>query len=283
MAIKLFVPTLALSVFAGVPAAQAAATVTLDHLAAKVVIVPEARANITAEARRGKGDLPLPVLKAQGADLLVTGGLPESAFKSCSRRGHGDDGSVRLADHKSVRVADLPVLVIRTPLDVKVVANGAVIGQIGSARAVELVQQRCGEWRLGDVSGKLKADIEGMGAVEVGATGSTDLKVEGMGSVRVKSAGALNASVEGMSKVEVGEVSGPVDVSLDGMGLVKIDRGHATAFRASLDGMGSIKFGGVADSLEAEADGVGGIHVAQVRGPVHKSGSGLARVRVGGR
>jgi hypothetical protein len=271
-----------LSALAAGPAAHAAeATLVLDHVAARVVVVPEARTNIAAEVRAGKGDLPRPSLQASGTEMRVSGGLPEAVLKSCSRSGRGDSGTIRLHESRSVRVQDLPVVVVRTPMDLRIVADGAVIGEVGPARSMELVQKRCGDWRVGDVSDRFAATLEGRGDLDVGRTGRADLKLEGMGDVRIKSAGAFTASVEGLSKVTLGQVSGPVDVSLEGLGGVRINGGHATTFRASLEGMGSIRFDGVADSADASADGLGGIHIAEVRGPVRKSGSGLARVRVG--
>src|SRR5690348_8673372 len=73
-------------------AAQAAGpTVRLDHLAAHVIIIPEARANITAEVRNaGKRGLARPTLTASGQDLTISGDLARADLHNCRvRGGHG--------------------------------------------------------------------------------------------------------------------------------------------------------------------------------------------------
>jgi hypothetical protein len=173
------------------------------------------------------------------------------------------------------------VVTLRTPLDVTIEANGAILGEVGPSRSLALRQERCGGWRLGDVSDHLAIDVQGMANVEAGAAGDATLALQGLGDVHLRSTKGLTARLEGLGDLTVDEVSGPVEASLEGMGDLRIRGGHATSFRARLDGMGDINFGGVADTVDASADGMGGIRIAKATGEVHKSASGFSHVTVG--
>jgi len=267
---------------AALPVAANAATVRLEKLAARVVVIPENRANITAEVRAGKGDVAKPVLRTVGADMIVTGDLTEEQLRSCSKS--GDDpmkGVMKLSKRKNVRVEDLPVVTVRVPMDVTVVADGAVVGEVGASRSLNLTQRRCGAWRIGDVSGRLKLELEGFGDFHGGSAGEAAIDLEGMGDVTLRSTRSLTASLEGMGDLTLDQISGPVDVSLQGMGDVRIKGGRATTFKARLEGMGDVRFDGVVDTLDASADGMGSVRVAEARTVVRKSQSGFAKVKIG--
>jgi hypothetical protein len=261
--------------------AQAAGpTVRLDHLVARVIVIPEARNTINAEVRNsGRGGLAKPTLTVTGDEMTVSGGVSNSKLHSCHVRGGGHGVSFGLFNH--VSEDDLPVITIRTPMSVNIVADGAVEGEVGASHALSLSQKRCGAWKVGDVADKFEYDLEGMGDVNAGAVGSTVLRLEGMGDIRIKSTGALDAGMQGMGDVVVEQVNGPVHASLQGMGDLKIRGGHATEFTASLEGMGDIHFEGVADTVDASAQGMGDITIAKATGEVHKSQSGFSQVKVG--
>jgi hypothetical protein len=258
----------------------AAATVHLDHLAARVIVIPEARATITAEVTsKTGGEFGRPTLTTSGADLTVSGGLTNARLHDCHVTGHGR--GIGLGLFHKVNIEDLPVVTIRTPMDVTIVADGAMIGEIGPSNALSLSEKHCGAWHVGAVAGHLDASIEGITDLYAGSTGSTNLRLDGMGDIHIASAGAFDGRMEGMGDVVVDQVNGPVHVELDGMGDLHIKGGHATSFNASLNGMGDIKFDGVADTVEASADGMGDVTVAKATGAVHTSHDGMATVRVG--
>ncbi|HYF22445.1 MAG TPA: hypothetical protein VD929_03520, partial [Caulobacteraceae bacterium] len=190
------------------PAAGAqAATLRLEKLAARVVVIPENRANITAEVRAGKGEVAKPVLRTAGADMIVSGDLTEENLRSCSKSGNDPaKGVVKLSKRKNVRVEDLPVVTVRVPMDVTVVADGAVVGEVGASRSLNLTQRRCGAWRIGDVAGRLNLELEGFGDFHGGSAGEAVIDLEGMGDVTLRSTRSLKASLEGMG-----------DVTLDGI------------------------------------------------------------------
>lgn len=268
-----------LAALAAVPAWADGATVRLDHLAARVIVIPEARANITAEVVAGKGSLPKPTLHVSGAELTVAGGLPASRLHNCHIRDHGR--GVSLGFWSRVRTEDLPVVTLHVPLDVSIDANGAIIGEIGATHSLKLRQERCGGWRLGDVSERLGLELQGMGDIDVGRVGEANLQLQGLGDVHVRSTRALSANLQGLGDVRIDEVNGPVEATLDGMGDLKIKGGHATSFKARLDGMGDIVFSGVADTVDASADGMGSITIAKATGEVHKNASGFSHIKVG--
>jgi hypothetical protein len=262
-------------------AAQAAGpTVHLDHLAAHVIIIPEARATISAEVRNaGRRGLAKPTLSASGQELTVSGGLSRADLHNCHvRPGHG----VGIGFFHHIDEADLPVITLHTPMDVTIEADGAVEAETtGPLHSLTVAETACGDWRIGDVSDRLDYDLAGRGDVQAGSVGSATLKLQGMGDLHVRATGALDVSMQGMGDVVVDQVNGPVRASLQGMGDLHIKGGHAAQFTADLAGMGGISFNGVAENVDASASGMGDIHIAKATGEVHKSRSGLANVTVG--
>jgi hypothetical protein len=262
-------------------AAQAAGpTVRLDHLAAHVIIIPEARSNIEAVVRNaGKHGLGKPSLTISGRDLIVSGGLTRVDLHNCrARSGHG----VSLGFFHHIDEADLPVVTLRVPMDVAVEADSAVEVEVtGPVHALTVDEKACGDWKIGDVGDRLEYDLQGRGDVQAGQVGSATLRLQGMGDLRVRATGALDVSMQGMGDVIVDQVNGPVHASLQGMGDLRIKGGRATEFTAELEGMGGIRFDGVADTVDASASGLGDIRVAKATGEVRKHNSGLSRVTVG--
>lgn len=264
-------------------AARHLPTLRLERIAARVIVIPEARNNITAEVRGGGGDLPRPVLRVDGTDMVVDGGLSRDKMKSCRISGPEGRETIKFGFFfaKSYRGPELPTVTVRVPLDVAVIADGAVIGQVGPSRNLTMRQERCGDWKIGDVGGRLDLTLEGMGDVKGGSAGDMVLSLAGMGDIDMRSTRSLKAELAGMGDLTVGSVNGPVDVELSGMGDVDINGGRATTFRARLSGMGDLDFRGVADSVDAEADGMGDINVAKATGEVRTGKSGIGKVHVG--
>ncbi|HEY3812089.1 MAG TPA: hypothetical protein VGL66_02605 [Caulobacteraceae bacterium] len=261
-------------------ALAAGSTLKLDHLAARVIIIPEARDTIHAEVRNGgKGGLGHPQLIVNGPDLTISGDLPTSKLHDC--RVHGFGHGVKFGFFNHVSEDDLPVITIHTPMDVQVTADGAIEGEIGASHAVNLTQKSCGAWKVADVADHLEYELEGLSDLTAGSARSTTVRLEGLGDVHMRSTGSLDASLQGLGGLTIDQVNGPVKASVQGMGDLKIKGGHATEFQASLEGMGSIRFDGVADTVDASAEGMGDIKIAKATGQVSKSQSGFASVTVG--
>ena len=272
---------LGLTLTGAAAAARAAApTVRLDHLAAHVIIIPEARANITAEVRNaGKRGLAKPRLTVSGQDLTISGDLSRLDLNNCRVRG---GRGVSLGFFHHLDESDLPVVTLHVPMDVTVEADGAVEAETtGPLHSLTVAEQACGDWKIGDVRDRLDYDLQGRGDVQAGSASSATLKLQGMGDLHLRATGALDVSLQGMGDVRVDQVNGPVRASLQGMGDLHIRGGHAAQFTADLEGMGGIKFDGVADTVDVSASGMGDILVARATGEVHKSRSGLSKVTVG--
>jgi putative autotransporter adhesin-like protein len=239
------------------PTVAAAAELRIRDAIADVTIIPEARSDFAAVVTRPNARLPAFRIVRTPQGLLIDGGL-ERRINNC-----GMMGGIKVKNGPRIPRRDAPQITIRTPLDVAVVADGHVRGSIGASRSLSLTTEGCGGWSVGDVAQKLDIHLEGLGDVKAGRTRS------------------LAVSLEGLGDVDVVSVSGPVDASVEGMGSLRIKGGRAATFRASLDGMGSIRFDGTAESVDASADGMGSIRVARATGQVHKTTSGLARIKVG--
>lgn len=270
---------LALTGVAG--AAEAAGpTLHLDHLAAHVIIIPEARANISAEVRNaGRRGLAKPEMSVSGSELTISGGLSRVELHNCRvRAGRG----VGLGFLHRLGEADLPVVTVHVPMDVTIDADSAIEAEVtGPLHSLKVAERSCGDWKIGDVRDRLDYDLAGRGDMQAGAVGSAALQLQGMGDLRVRATGGLEVSMQGMGDVVVEQVNGPVRASLQGMGDLRIKGGHASQFSAALQGMGGIRFDGVADSVDASASGMGDIVVARATGEVRKSQSGFSKVSVG--
>ncbi len=175
-AVLLAAMSLGLSAFAP---GGAGSSVRLDNVAARVVVIPEARRDVAVEIRPGSSRPPVPILRTTGAHTVVSGGLPRNTFRDCLKLGRDSSrGKVRLRGYPDMPVKALPVVVVRTPLDVNMVAHGAVVGEIGRARSVKLVHKRCGAWTVANVTGRLELAVQGRGDVYTGSAGSAVVRLE---------------------------------------------------------------------------------------------------------
>lgn len=263
------------------PATASAQPVRLLDVAARVTIVPENRSDVAVEVRAGAGDVAAPRVVRSGSVVTVQGVLPAEINGCHGMRAGTDRGTVKLKGRRNVAVKDLPLIVLRTPLDIDVSVVGAAVGTVGRARSVKLRTEGCGNWSAGGTAELFDVASQGMGDVTVGSTGALRVSLEGMGDVEAGPTRSLQASLAGLGDVRVAGLNGPADVSIEGMGGVKIAKGRATTFKASLEGMGGVRFNGTAERLDATVDGMGRVRVAKVTGQVNRRVSGFGRVKVG--
>lgn len=263
------------------PSAAAAQTLRINGVAAKIVVTSENRSDIVAEVTPGRG-IDTPRIQTSGSGLSVVGDYSSSDLRNCRKR-DGRGGDTLVLRRRNVREGDLPVVRVRAPRDVRIVADGALIGSIGPSDSLSLTSHRCASWTIGAVAGRMNIVHEGIGDVRAGTADSASLRLEGLGDFQMGATRSFKADIDGMGDVDVARVDGPVDITLEGMGDVTIAAGHATSFRARLDGMGDVRFAGTADSLDATANGMGEVWVSRVTGTVSRNQSGFAKVRVGNR
>jgi len=255
-----------------------AASVEIRDAVARVTVVPQDRSDIKVEIVRAHPELPLKVT-VSGDRTIVDGDL-ERRIRDCN--GMGENARVHVRGVGKVSYADMPQVVIYTPRDVDLAANGAVAGAIGRSASLELHNSGCANWTVADVAGEAEVDQSGAGSVKMGTAGSLDVELSGAGNLRaVAVRDGMDARLSGAGGVTIGSFSGPLEANVSGVGQIRIDAGRASRIKASVSGIGGVDFGGVAQDLQASISGLGNIRVREVTGSVTKSVSGAGRIKVG--
>ena len=260
-------------------AASAAPSVEINHAAARVVVITEARPDVKVSLVTTNASLPLTVT-TEGDKVIVDGGL-RHRVGNC----HTEFGrlSVHVRGVGDVTYDNLPQILVRMPLDARVSAAGAVFGSVERPDSLWLSNAGCGDWTVGNVKGKLVIAQAGSGDTHAGTSGDLVVHVAGSGDVVAKAdAGPASIDIAGSGDVIVASMQGPLHANIAGSGDVKIAEGHATEMVVNIAGSGDVRFGGVADSLKASVAGSGDVDVSKVNGPVKKSIIGSGDVNVGG-
>lgn len=258
-------------------AAQAASVEVRDAVA-RVIIAPEARSDIRVEMLTTNPSLPLSV-RTRGDQVIIDGDLARK-IRNCSSRGGGS--RVTVSGVGEVAYADLPQVVIRTPMDVDLQVGGAVFGAVGRSQSLKISNAGCGDWTIANVAGRVEASQAGSGDMRMGSAASAVLRVAGSGDLAMrKVAGELEADVAGSGDVKVAEVTGPrLQARVAGSGDVTVGGGRVDTMSATVAGSGDVRFNGEAGVLKATIVGSGDVRVRQVRGAVERSVMGSGEVRV---
>lgn len=261
----------------GATAAQAA-SVEIKDAAARVVVIPENRSDVKVEFLTTNPGLPLTV-RAEGDKTIVDGGQRFGAIRTC-RTTNG--AATVTVNGKTYDWANLPQIVIHTPMDAEVAGGGAVFGSVGRSNSLVLASAGCGDWTVANVAGELKINLAGSGDVTVGTAGATAINIAGSGDVKTAGiGGALTVNIAGSGDTEAASVSGPVSANIMGSGDVKVRGGKVGAIAASIAGSGDIVIIAPAESLSARVAGSGDIRVLSVSGAVSKKVAGSGDVVVG--
>ena len=263
---------------AAVAAAYAAPSVEIRGAAARVQVIPESRNDIQVTLIHADPRLPIR-LRRLGDRLYVTGDVAHR-IRGCV--GEGGRAGVAVFGRGVVPYDQLPQLVIRTPMAVRLIAGEAVFGAIGRAASVDFTNQGCGDWTVGDVAGRLRLNQAGAGAARAGSAGSSDVSVFGTGGVSVgQIRGVLTAVSSGAGDVKVGALYGRLDARVGGSGDIDIAAGAVGDMTVAIAGSGAVRFRGVARTLRASIAGAGDISVDKVTGAVTRQVFGTGRVRIG--
>ena len=259
-------------------AVHAAPTVQIRGAAARVVVIPEARSDIAVTIVRSSSKLPLKVRTFAGR-VFITGDIGHKSHGCLTVNGRR---SVGIWGRGPIAYDDLPQLVIRTPMDVRIAAGEAVFGDIGRSHSLDLTNQGCGAWTIGNVEGRLRLDQAGSGDARAGTAGAADLSVAGSGNIATQAiGGGVTAVSSGSGDITTTSISGPFDVRIAGSGGIRVAGGQVTRMTASIAGSGDVQFGGVAQSLRASIAGAGNVTVDRVTGSVSKRVFGSGQVRTG--
>jgi hypothetical protein len=259
-------------------AAQAAPNVEIKHAAVRVVVIPEARSDIQVNVVRANPRLPLRVYR-HGERVIVDGDL-NRRIRSCHSAFNRQ--RVFVLGVGDVGYDELPQVVIHTPMDVHVSANEAVFGAIGRAETVDLSNAGCGDWEVGNVTGRLRISIAGSGDVRVGTAGQADLRIAGSGDIRTQAVRTgVSATTAGSGDIYVARAGGSLNARIAGSGGVEVAGGQVDDMTVSIAGSGDVFFGGVAQTLKASVVGSGDVSAHAVTGDVVKRIAGSGDVRVG--
>ena len=240
-------------------AAAASPVVEINHAIARVTISPEPRADIKVDILRRNPRLPIRVWSFLGR-TYVDGGLSVARIRAC----HGGvaQPSVYAFGIGHVSADAMPQIVIRTPMDARVAAGGAVFGQVGRSATLELSNAGCGDWMVGNVRGKMKINVAGSGTVRTGQAAAAELMSAGAGDIFARNiSGPVVAMNLGSGDIEVASVQGAFNARIAGSGDVRVAGGHASAMQASIAGSGDIALQGVADTLNASVVGSGDVRI----------------------
>lgn len=279
----------------------------IEDAVARVIVIVEDRSDIGVEVTPGAGGvLPLTV-ERRGADVLIKGDLGRRELRNCrsSRNGSaqpGDGATVELRGRGRINVADAPLIVIRSPRDVRVSADSAVYGAIGrGASGVQLGNAGCGDWTVADVAGELKASMAGSGDLAAGRAERLDLSVAGSGDITAGASRTADASIAGSGDIRLGSVGGDLDarvagsgdisaasvggrlgVSVAGSGDVVVRGGRSGDLTANIAGSGNVIHRGEVGAVNLNVIGSGDVEVARARGEVSRRVMGSGSIRIGG-
>lgn len=260
----------------GATAAQAA-SVEIKDAAARVVVIPEDRADVKVEFLTTSPGLPLTV-RTEGDKTIVDGDLGRTAIHNCRTFNGQTSVSVR---GKTFGWDALPQVVVRVPMDAKVAGGGAVFGSIGRTSSLTLSNAGCGDWTVGNVAGELNINQAGSGDTTVGTAGATSINIAGSGDVATAAIGALTVNIAGSGDVSAASVTGPVSANIMGSGDVAVHGGKVGAVAVSIAGSGDVTVQAPADSVSAKIAGSGDVRVLSVSGAVSKKVAGSGEVIVG--
>lgn len=293
------------------------AQVRVEHAAARLVVIPEARNNVSVTVHHGDSRLPELTVRQEGDKVIVDGGLARGPFGEVVQRTRCvgsytvthigplthtlDNRAVVVGGVGRVAYGDLPVITARVPLNARVAGSSAVYGDIGRSESLKVSSAGCGDWTVADVHGHLTVATAGSGDVQAGAVGGLTGKLAGSGDLRTGPvasdvevsvagsgdvttgaiSGGLRARIAGSGDVAVASIEGPIEASIAASGDIRIHGGHSPHVKASVAGSGDFSFNGQADSLNGSVVGSGDISVAHVTGEVSKSVIGSGEVRAG--
>jgi hypothetical protein len=265
----------AIATMAAAAGAQAATQVELKHMAARVIVTPENRADVKLTVTYGKADLPKIMVSTKGDTLVASGQLRKRSY------GCAGNQKVRIDGKGQIAVADLPVVYLRVPMDARVASEGAVYGRIGAAQSLEFALGGCGDWTVDTVQGKAELNIGGSGSIRAANAGDAEVAVGGSGDIYLGRIKSLSGAIGGSGSINVAEVAGPVEIAIGGSGDVRIDKGTAPKVDVSIAGSGNVRFGGEAVDVDVSIVGAGDVSVRKVTGHVSRSVMGSGKVRIG--
>ena len=259
--------------------ARADPGVKVENAAARMVVVPEARADVRVDVQAGDTRLPMPVVRREGDQLIVEGGL-QGRIGSCGTVGvdmrvfHGGRGEpnprvqrVFVRGIGPLTLDRLPVITAHVPMRASISAGDAVFGRIGRTERLALANSGCGDWTVDDVQGDFSLAGAGSGDVQAGRIGTLHEAFSGSGDLIAGDIGGdMDLAVHGSSDTKVGRVGGRLRIDLAGSGDLHA-REVDGAIQSQQSGSGGVgdrwrpRFGGAGSHV-----GFGRLHLPRRRG-----------------
>jgi hypothetical protein len=259
--------------------AATAADLDIRHAAVRVTVTPEARGDVMVSVFKPSPRLHVRVYRA-GDTLVVDGGLGIRGPNCTNRSGRK---GVYVWGSGFTPYEELPQIMIRAPMNVKIRASGAVFGTVGRSDSTVLESAGCGDWTLANTAGPATVRLAGSGDVHAGSAGSADVRISGSSDISFADIhNGLSSATSGSGDLRAGAVNGPLHVRISGSGNVVANGGQVTDMTVSVAGSGDVRFSGVARSLDASVAGSGDVVVGRVTGNVTKHVAGSGTVSVGG-
>ncbi|HRH21374.1 MAG TPA: DUF2807 domain-containing protein [Brevundimonas sp.] len=271
-----------------VASTASAQEVEIENAVARVVVIPEDRPDIQVTVEPGTSGLPPIQVSRRGDEVRLDGGL-RRRIQTCDTRDFvgnpmemPDGVRVSVRDHGTIEMSQAPLVVIRTPRDVRINASGAIWGAIGRSSSTELAAGGCGDWSVGNTDGELSISVGGSGDVRAGTARSGDFAIGGSGSILAGAiGGATDVAIGGSGSVVLASVGGPADIAVGGSGSVRIEGGQASSLDVAIAGSGDVVFRGTAASLSASIAGSGDVTVTRVTGEVDRAILGSGQLHIG--
>ncbi len=255
--------------------ASAATEVELKDVAARVVVTPENRADVDLKVAYGKSQLPQIMIHTVGNKLVADGKLKGKHLQCKGNNAVSVDGV------GTVGSADLPTIYVKVPLNASVAAGGATFGQLGPSQTLEFSQGGCGNWTVGDVSGKAEINIGGSGDVTAGSTKDLEINIGGSGNFRGGSVQALEANIGGNGDIALTRINGTAEINIGGSGNVIVSDGSMPRLEVNIAGSGDVRFGGEVKDVSVNIVGSGDVRLKRATGNISKSIMGSGNVVIG--
>jgi len=270
-----------------------ATSIRLRHVAARVVVTPEDRADVSIEIDN-PGGAPMPLATLENGRLTVNGQLR-------GRIGECTDEGVELRGYGFTPYERMPLITIRAPRQLDLTFTGAGRAEIGPSSELDLDVNGCAAADVGEVSGDMEVAVNGSGQVVVAGGQEANLDLNGSGRLRVENVRAgAEAEVNGSGGITIANLTGSLTLDNRGSGSLEVLAGAVTNADIELFGSGQVTvaapterlvvqiFGSgdvdvpaAVGALEAEIFGSGDVSVQSVSGEVRQQARGSGSVRIG--
>jgi len=260
-----------------------AASLEIKNAAANVVIIPEARSDVSVEVIGGDKRLSLKQTQLAGR-VVLDGGIHTVQCTSRVKLVINDGSPNRFwaSGIGSFNRSSLPKIIAHVPLDADISASGAVFGSIGRSQGLSLQHTGCGDWMVANVEGALNLSQAGSGDTQIGTVGSAKVEIAGSGDVSLVSAAkGLRIEIAGSGDVAAQRIDGPLKIEVAGSGNVDIQGGVVSGLDVSVAGSGNVHFGGTAASGDLNIAGSGDISVHKITGAVSRAIMGSGDISIG--